>query len=114
AAAQSPDKVLEDLSQQVGNEREAVAPPGTMLNPVIPEPPQRQVILPSQPRNTGPIAPPPPPVAPEIHTTRSEKPKLSRAVERLKNVYLPTGSIMSGVLLNGLDAPTGRMAQGSP
>lgn len=111
---QSADQALAQLSEQVGSERTAVAPPGTMLNPVIPDPPQRQVVLPNLPRNNGPVAPPPPPVAPEIHTTRSAKPKVSRAVERLKNVYLPTGAIMSGVLLNGLDAPTGRMAQGSP
>lgn len=110
----SADQALENLSGQVGNERNAVAPPGTMLNPVIPDPPQRQVILPNLPRNNAPAVPPPPPVAPEIQTTRSAKPKVSRAVERLKNVYLPTGAIMEGVLLNGLDAPTGRMAQGSP
>lgn len=72
--------------------------------------------IPTGPANSAvpPPAPPPPPVAPTINTYRDETPRTSAAVRKLKQVYLPTGTMMSGVLLNGLDAPTGRGAQGAP
>lgn len=115
AGGMQPDQALQSLSDDVGNTRNSLSgPPGTMFNNDRPTGASREPILPSQ-RTQGPIEPPPPPpVAPEITTVRSEKPKVSAAVERMRNVYLPTSSIMTGVMLNGLDAPTGRMAQSSP
>lgn len=118
-----PDAALDKLSSQVAQERETLGPPGTVFNPDRPRAPAEIRLpapnTPAQPNLQAPApaySPPPPPVLtpPTINTTRSEEPLLSLAKRKLKNVYLPTGSIMSGVLLTGLDAPTGRTAQSAP
>jgi len=131
-----PDQELEKLADQMAkNSPEEIgsAPPGTVFSRErpsttpdfrIPESARPGPVpqLPNVPGGpTGaanemmvPPPPPPPPVAPTINTVKSETPKVSAAVKRLKHVYLPTGALMSGVLLNGLDAPTGRSAQNAP
>lgn len=107
AVPSDPDAALRNLQEQLA--AEAGGQPGNgSANQPRPAP--------TQPQPAPYVAPPPPApaVAPQIQTTRSEAPKVSAAARRLRNVYLPTGSIMTGVLLNGLDAPTGRTASGAP
>lgn len=69
--------------------------------------------------------PPPPPVdprarsseeqqAPKIRTIRNEQSKADDEVEKDMSVTIPAGSILSGVLVTGMDAPTGRQAQRDP
>lgn len=69
--------------------------------------------------------PPPPPVdprsrsseqpeAPKIRTIRNEQAKDEEAEEKEMSVTIPAGSILSGVLVTGMDAPTGRQAQRDP
>lgn len=81
------------------------------------------------------VAPPPPPPPPQIRTIGEEAPVAASsapssgatlaadgqlAIEppadeaKAPTVYLPSGSMMTGVLVTGLDAPTGRGAQGQP
>lgn len=78
---------------------------------------------------------PPPPAPPQIRTIGEEAPSAQPpapparatmaadgqlAIEppadeaKAPTVYLPSGSMMTGVLVTGLDAPTGRGAQGQP
>lgn len=121
---EDPEAALEQLAAEVGAEQEKVAPPpGTVFNPARPpapsagrqsvgEPPQNLPRLPSGP--VPPPAPPAPTTPPVINSTRSEAPRVSEVRKRLQDVYIPTGSIMTGTLLTGLDAPTGRQAQGQP
>ncbi|WKL67275.1 TraB/VirB10 family protein [Pseudomonas qingdaonensis] len=69
--------------------------------------------------------PPPPPVdprsrsseqkeAPKIRTIRNEKASTEEEEEKEMSVTIPAGSILSGVLVTGMDAPTGRQAQRDP
>ena len=125
-APSDPDQALANLVDQVGSERANIGPPGTTLNRNRPvgangtpdgqESQQAPVQMPiqrpvQQPMQQQPAAAP---LTPVITTQRSKEPQLSAAKARLKHVYLPTGSLMSGVLLTGLDAPTGRTAQTMP
>lgn len=69
--------------------------------------------------------PPPPPVdprarssekveAPKIRVIRNEKAKADDEEEKELSVTIPAGSILSGVLVTGMDAPTGKQAQRDP
>lgn len=112
-----PTLALEDMAGQIEGERGAIVDSGVGPNLRVPPPAPPVPQLPDiQGGVNGPIAPPPPPpvVAPTINTTRSETPKVSAAVRNLRHVYLPTGSLLTGVLLTGLDAPTGRNSQSAP
>lgn len=130
----SPDQTLEGLANQMEKAGPGAidGPPGTVFEKErptttpdfrLPESatPGPVPQLPNMPGGPGaggevyaPPPPPPPPVAPTINTVRDETPRTSAAVRKLKHVYLPSGSLVSGVLLNGLDAPTGRSAQNAP
>lgn len=56
------------------------------------------------------------PEAPTMRVVRGKPTAVTAApvAAPIPDVYIPTGSIMSGVLLNGLDAPTGRGASSQP
>lgn len=110
----APDAALEALQQEVSGERQAMGPPGTVLNPASPGNQSSSTDYPSRGTGTQRPAEPPPPVAPTIHSTPRAEVTESVVAKALRAVYLPTGSIMSGQLLNGLDAPTGRTAQSAP
>lgn len=137
AAAQpvplDPDQGLRALRDDALREQNAIAPPqGTVFsterpvigNPIIP--PDQNIIRPERARQTppvspgsadGPDAPIAPSLAPQIHTIRAatpDAPAATRPSAAPHRVYLPTGAFMTGVLLNGLDAPTGRSAQNAP
>lgn len=125
SAPADPDEALANLVEQVGSERTNIGPPGTALNrnrpvgangtPGAPEIPQLPTHSQPSPRADQSQSPPTGPAAtPVITTQRSKARPISAAKSRLKNVYLPTGSMVSGVLLTGLDAPTGRAAQTMP
>lgn len=69
--------------------------------------------------------PPPPPVDPKARTSeKSEGPKIrtigkkdddkDKDKQEEVTVTLPSGSILSGVLMTGMDAPTGKQAQRDP
>lgn len=69
--------------------------------------------------------PPPPPVdprarssekveAPKIRVIRNEKAKDEGQEDKELSVTIPAGSILSGVLVTGMDAPTGKQAQRDP
>ncbi|MBA1306174.1 TrbI/VirB10 family protein [Stutzerimonas stutzeri] len=69
--------------------------------------------------------PPPPPIdprarssekveAPKIRVIRNEKAKAEDQEEKELSVTIPAGSILSGVLVTGMDAPTGKQAQRDP
>ncbi|WP_417447107.1 TrbI/VirB10 family protein [Kangiella sp.] len=69
--------------------------------------------------------PPPPPVdprarssekveAPKIRVIRNEKAKAEDEEDKELSVTIPAGSILSGVLVTGMDAPTGKQAQRDP
>lgn len=69
--------------------------------------------------------PPPPPVdprarssekveAPKIRVIRNEKAKDEDQEDKELSVTIPAGSILSGVLVTGMDAPTGKQAQRDP
>jgi len=69
--------------------------------------------------------PPPPPVdprarssekveAPKIRVIRNEKAKTEDEEDKELSVTIPAGSILSGVLVTGMDAPTGKQAQRDP
>jgi conjugal transfer pilus assembly protein TraB len=71
------------------------------------------------PAVTGPMAPPPPPAYGGIREVRTPPPEpAAKATERAPAVpeqyYLPSGSMITGVLLTGVDAPTGRSAVRDP
>lgn len=75
-------------------------------------------------QQSGPPAGPPgqrgknPAPQPGIRTIKASTPPAQTAQVSAKKkhptVYLPSGSIVSGVLLNGMDAPTGRNASSDP
>ena len=99
-----PDAALESLSQQVGAERGTIGPPGTVFNTDRPTSPPPTARLPEpQPvpplRQNQVVTPPPVPAAPQIQSAKDESPKVSAAAKRLRNVYLPSGSMMTGMLL---------------
>lgn len=52
--------------------------------------------------------------APKIRVIRKEKPAEDKEAEKELSITLPAGSILSGVLVTGMDAPTGRQAQRDP
>lgn len=54
------------------------------------------------------------PEAPKIRTIKNEKAKAEDEKEKELSVTLPAGSMLSGVLVTGMDAPTGRQAQRDP
>jgi conjugal transfer pilus assembly protein TraB len=124
---QSPDAALQSLQSDVAEERRTIGPPpGTVMNPDRPGP---QPILPQDRgiiRPTGPGQPGGPGgaveagavrEAPQISVTRSQpqvQARSQRPARAERRVFIPTGSMMTGVLLNGLDAPTGRAAQSQP
>lgn len=54
------------------------------------------------------------PQAPKIRTIRNEQSKAEDEEEKEMSVTIPAGSILSGVLVTGMDAPTGRQAQRDP
>lgn len=122
APAQGPDAALEAMRNEIVASPEYKAPAGTTLNPDRPSAgggggvPAR----PSRPGSSGPqqaAAQPPAPVMPTMKVVRGKAPAAAPVPEvkpSVPDVYLPTGSVMTGVLLNGLDAPTGRNAQGQP
>ncbi|WP_329832900.1 MULTISPECIES: TraB/VirB10 family protein [Stenotrophomonas] len=125
SAPTDPDQALANLVDQVGSERANIGPPGTILNRNRPagangtpggqDAQQVPSQMPIQRPVQQPVQPPPAaPLTPVITTQRSKEPQISAAKARLKHVYLPTGSLMSGVLITGLDAPTGRTAQTMP
>lgn len=75
------------------------------------------------PVGVGPIpgdeAPPPPPAYGGIRTIKQDPPPPPPVAETpakddLSTFYLPTGSMITGVLLAGVDAPTGRSALKDP
>lgn len=51
---------------------------------------------------------------PKIRSIKNEKPKSEDDAEKELSVTIPAGSILSGVLVTGMDAPTGRQAQRDP
>ena len=51
---------------------------------------------------------------PKIRTIRNEKSKKDDEEEKEMSVTIPAGSILSGVLVTGMDAPTGKQAQRDP
>lgn len=52
--------------------------------------------------------------APKIRTIRNEKAKTEDESTKEMSITIPAGSILSGVLVTGMDAPTGRQAQRDP
>lgn len=130
-----PDAALRDLSSEVARNQ---GPPGTLynpgraeLNPVLPQ--DSGIIRPTGPGqsggaaggaqygrgnpNAGNQAQVAPLAAPQIQTIRAEAPAAAdpvAAAPKRPPVYLPTGSMVTGTLLTGLDAPTGRAAQNAP
>lgn len=132
---ESPDEALARLNADVEQaRRQTQGPPGTLYNqdragldPVIPQ--DRGIVRPTGPgqpggaggaryaRNPPGTAEVAPIMAPQIQTIRAEAPApVAAAATKPKRppVYLPTGSMVTGTLLTGLDAPTGRAAQGAP
>lgn len=111
------DQALQSMRDQIVGSPSYQAPPGTTLNPERPRtsaPPTPA--RPAPPRTGGPNAPEAPPAAPTMRVVRGATAAVAPPPPPLPvpDVYLPTGSILTGVLLNGLDAPTGRNAQGQP
>lgn len=133
-----PDAALAQLSGEVERTR-TQGPPGTLYNPgranlepVLPQ--DTGIIRPTGPGQSGGAAggaqygrgsanananqAPAPMVAPQIQTIRAEAPSAAAAAvpaaPKRPPVYLPTGSMVTGTLLTGLDAPTGRAAQNAP
>jgi len=51
---------------------------------------------------------------PKIRTIKNEKPKEEQETDKEMSVNIPAGSMLSGVLVTGMDAPTGRQAQRDP
>lgn len=120
-----PDAQLRSLSSEVaGTQDDLSAPPGTAYNPD--RPPMRPILEPDQsitrPQPESPAGrtapPPPPPSAPQIQTVTQGSAATSSGTAStpaaVPPVYLPTGSMITGTLINGLDAPTGRAAQNAP
>lgn len=114
--AASPDEALRSMRDSiVGSGAYQGAPPGTSLNPSRPGAAAAPTT--SRPGPAANAAPPPPPVAPTMRVVRGKPSEIVQApapAQAARDVYIPTGSILTGVLLNGLDAPTGRNAQGQP
>lgn len=113
ASTMDPDEALTSMRDAITGSPTYQAPTGTTLNPERP-----RATTPSTPaRSTGPAAaPPPPPTAPTMRVVRGEAAEVATLPPppAPRDVYIPTGSILTGVLLNGLDAPTGRNAQSQP
>lgn len=127
-----PDQTLAQLSEDVEAERRNTAPPGTLYNqgragldPIVPQ--DRGVVRPTganQPAGPGggtryarDTAAATAVVPPQIQTIRAQAPtaeEVAASKPKRPPVYLPTGSMVTGTLLTGLDAPTGRAAQGAP
>ncbi|PPD38249.1 MAG: conjugal transfer protein TrbI [Methylobacter sp.] len=64
---------------------------------------------------------PQPPAALQIRVIKADKPQSAQDVKpsagqssQASEVFIPAGSILTGVLLNGLDAPTGKKAMKEP
>lgn len=112
-----PDAALQSMRDQItGSSSYQGAPPGTSLNPQRPS--SGSQARTTQPRS-GPAAPSQPveqPNAPTMQVVRGKAREIAPPPPPpiARDVYIPTASIMTGVLLNGLDAPTGRTAQSQP
>lgn len=134
-STEDPDAALARLSEEVEDTRRRTqGPPGTLYNqdragldPIVPQ--DRGIVRPTgtdRPGGAGgaqyarkpggtqaatQVGPP------QIQTIRAQAPVQEAAVAAAPKrppVYLPTGSMVTGTLLTGLDAPTGRAAQGAP
>jgi conjugal transfer pilus assembly protein TraB len=96
-----------------GSPTDATAPPSSPSRPVGTQPVGVGVI-------DGGASPPPPPAYGAIRSiTHDAKPEVAPSVTQsvakaIPAFYLPTGSMISGVLLAGVDAPTGRGALKDP
>jgi len=131
--ARDPDAALAELAGNVDERRNALRSPiGTIGNtdrPGVDDPlidttngvvrPTRNNQIRGGSVNNGQAEPVEPAAAPQIQTFREtvRKPARSaadRARAALPPVYIPTGSIFTGTMLNGLDAPTGRSASNQP
>lgn len=82
---------------------------------VAPERPRTTSTAPSR-QSVAAAVPEVPPTAPTMRVVRGKAGAAAPppAAPAPRDVYIPTGSILTGVLLNGLDAPTGRNAQAQP
>lgn len=133
AAAAERAEALESLAQDVESRRGALPSPiGTIGNrdrPGVEDPlidTTNGVVRPTQNdqirggvQNNGRTDQPAPPLtAPQIQTFRqAARPAESAATAARRSippVFIPTGSIFTGTMLNGLDAPTGRQASSQP
>lgn len=122
APAGSPDEALAQMKDQIiSSPSYQGAPEGTTLNPNRPTTGGTGSTRPTR-TSTGPVVgtanqTPPAAATPTMKVVRG-KPVPTVAAPPPKapapEVYLPTGSVFTGVLLNGMDAPTGRTAQGQP
>ncbi|WP_022846808.1 TraB/VirB10 family protein [Desulfurobacterium sp. TC5-1] len=116
-------KNLENQIKELKNEKKKEPKFENLAAPPPPPPPEKKI--------TAPPPPPPPSAAaarkkkemviPDIGVTRievQEKPLESEKEQRQKKTpdkeYIPAGSFFTGVLLNGLDAPTGMKAKSDP
>lgn len=112
-----PDAALAAMRDQItGSPSYQGAPPGTSLNPQRPSsgtPPRTSN---PRPGPAAPAQPVEPPSAPAMQVVRGKPREVTAPPPPpiAREVYIPTASIMTGVLLNGLDAPTGRAAQSQP
>lgn len=88
----------------------ALAPPSTPALPPMPMEPPQIVITDSD--GSGADAP----SAAGDKTSKAVEAKTAAAAKADKEprAYIPSGSMITGVLINGMDAPTGRSASGQP
>ncbi len=115
----NPDEALRAMRDDiVSSPAYQGAPPGTSMNPTRPSAGTPSTARSTTPRpGPGPNAPPAsPPAAPTMRVVRGKVADVAPPAPPpiARDVYIPTGSILTGVLLNGLDAPTGRNAQSQP
>ncbi|MBT9136392.1 MAG: hypothetical protein DDT34_01468 [Firmicutes bacterium] len=128
----SADETLDSLARDVDSRRGALPSPiGTLGNrdrPVVEDPmidTTSGVVRPTQnnqfrggaSNNGRTDAPGAALLAPQIQTFRQAAPaedSASAVRTTFPPVFIPTGSIFTGTMLNGLDAPTGRQASNQP
>lgn len=97
--------VSEERSAAVGLQKEET------VEEIFSQAPAQPVAQDADPSSSDQVAP----TTPLIRTIQAEKPEV--AVEDGsgdESLYLPIGSIITGVLINGMDAPTGRQARQDP
>ncbi|HOV56365.1 MAG TPA: TrbI/VirB10 family protein [Rhodanobacteraceae bacterium] len=111
--AQNPPPVAASSAPGTVGQAPLSAPPGTVWNGQNPAAPQTALPAPNKPARVYEIDSDTDP-APKARSGSTDAKEAKAQAEKTAKVYLPRGTMMQGVTITGLDAPTGRGSNQDP